>query len=764
MSAWAAAEVFRADPAAAGARQYVERFYPMGWADAALETDHWDTQAAFTYCRTPTADPAVLANMRAALARYVNTVFSENDLYRNGIPYTQYHWGSNRVRAKCGLSLIMAARLGTTGAYAAQDVEDHALDFLHYFHGQNPLRMVFLTNMASLGGEHSSFRFYHAWFGDSRDPFSRGTFIGKPQGVEEPDYPYFPGTDNLGARDGGTSRYGPPPGFLVGGPNKNYSGTSVPPANESYFGRFYRDWNDLDQEASSRTWEITENSVAAQGPYVALIACFSGRRAIDSGQHRLVYPPMKPRASVETTPFSHVERIDENGTWSSPRASLRMVHRQAGVPDAAITDGKGALAVCSNGRYQWKDELVRLSGFQPRRWSAYTGYRWISLWTDRSSVAMSTTCCCTVIQPRPKNTQCLSRVVRCRFSKALTRSASHSSSLTASGRETSCRRSYLASLPIYRLAAASTSTRCGSSKAQRLTDAGGTKEGVMMRRCYRYWAFGVGVVIAWLLVSLTLKPVLPRAAPRVPAAIDFTRGATSSRLLALTFDNDQVEPREQILDILRERGVHTTFFLTGRFIETHLDLVRRIVREGHEVGNHSYDHPELTMIGAKGQQVTRPTVTKKMFQDQLRITARLFTEVTGAQMSRFWRAPGGEQNPEIRRWAEELGYVHVGWTMDPRTGESLDSLDWVADEHSGRFFTPAQIRTRLLNFDDTRETGASGGIALFHLGSQRSPELAVDQELAAIIDGFRSRGYRLVPVSELYRQALDSGSAAGSPD
>lgn len=71
MSAWAAAEVFRADPAAAGARQYVERFYPMGWADAALETDHWDTQAAFTYCRTPTADPAVLANMRAALARYV---------------------------------------------------------------------------------------------------------------------------------------------------------------------------------------------------------------------------------------------------------------------------------------------------------------------------------------------------------------------------------------------------------------------------------------------------------------------------------------------------------------------------------------------------------------------------------------------------------------------------------------------------------------------------------------------------------------------
>jgi len=106
----------------------------------------------------------------------------------------------------------------------------------------------------------------------------------------------------------------------------------------------------------------------------------------------------------------------------------------------------------------------------------------------------------------------------------------------------------------------------------------------------------------------------------------------------------------------------------------------------------------------------------------------------------------------------------VGWTMDPNTGESLDSLDWVADERSGRFFTPAQIRTRLLNFGDTRETGASGGIALFHLGSQRSAEVTIDQELKAIIDGFRSRGYRLVRVSELYREALDSGSAAGLPD
>ncbi len=273
------------------------------------------------------------------------------------------------------------------------------------------------------------------------------------------------------------------------------------------------------------------------------------------------------------------------------------------------------------------------------------------------------------------------------------------------------------------------------------------------RRFRGYWAVGGGLLALALFVGIPLRALLPRAAPRPSSAVDFTRGATSSRFIALTFDNDQIKPREEILNVLRERGVRATFFVTGRFIKAHPDLLRRIVRDGHEVGNHTYSHPELTMIGSGGRQVTLQAVTKETFQDQLRLTEQVFAEVTGARMPRFWRAPGGEQNAEIRRWAEELGYVHVGWTMDPGTGESLDSLDWVADEHSSRFFTAAQIRTRILNFNDTRESGASGGIALFHLGSDRPDALAVDQELPAIVDRFRARGYRLVLVSELFREA-----------
>jgi hypothetical protein len=133
--------------------------------------------------------------------------------------------------------------------------------------------MVYLTNMAALGGEHSSFQFYHAWFGDSENEYSRDRFVGKPAAVVEPDYPYYKGTDNHGIGDNKSSTLGPAPGFVTGGPNKDYGGDASPPLGAVYYNRFYRDWND--QEVwTARTWEITENSIGYQGPYVALGAYF----------------------------------------------------------------------------------------------------------------------------------------------------------------------------------------------------------------------------------------------------------------------------------------------------------------------------------------------------------------------------------------------------------------------------------------------------------------------------------------------------------
>ncbi len=98
-------------------------------------------------------------------------------------------------------------------------------------------------------------------------------YIGKPAAVVEPDYPYFKGTDNHGISDDKSSTLGPAPGFVPGGPNAAYSGTAIPPGGATYLNRYYRDW--CDQTVwTAVTWEITENSIGYQGPYVALAASF----------------------------------------------------------------------------------------------------------------------------------------------------------------------------------------------------------------------------------------------------------------------------------------------------------------------------------------------------------------------------------------------------------------------------------------------------------------------------------------------------------
>jgi endoglucanase len=271
-TAWAAAELFRSDPTIASARQYVDNFLP-DWSDAELPAGAYETHAALAYLQAEGGTPAVVRGMRRSLSRAVDAVFSTDDLYGNGISERDYHWGSNGVRAATGVFLLRTASLGISGSRSIEDCRRHALDILHYFHGQNPAGMVFLTNMARRGGEHSSWQIYHHWFGQSGDPYSRSRYVGKPPAVDEPDYPYFRGIDNHGVRDDKASLFGPPPGFVPGGPNRDYSGDAIPPRGDRYPALFYRDWNDQGWW-TARTWEITEPSIGYQGPYVALLAAF----------------------------------------------------------------------------------------------------------------------------------------------------------------------------------------------------------------------------------------------------------------------------------------------------------------------------------------------------------------------------------------------------------------------------------------------------------------------------------------------------------
>jgi hypothetical protein len=270
---WAAAEIFRMDPKVDSARSYVDGYHAANWSGVIFNVTSYDAHASITYVQTVGATPAVVLAMRANIGRQVDLIFAADDLYRNGMPSSAYHWGSNEIRAGLGVFLLRAARLGETGAHTAEECRRHALDILHFFHGQNPLSMVYLTNMVSRGGEHSSWQFYHNWFGQAQNSYSRSNYVGKPASVVEPHYPYFSGADNHGIRDDKTSALGPAPGFVPGGPNKNYLGDATPPGGAVFPNRFYRDWNDQ-AVWTARSWEITENSIGYQGPYVALVAAF----------------------------------------------------------------------------------------------------------------------------------------------------------------------------------------------------------------------------------------------------------------------------------------------------------------------------------------------------------------------------------------------------------------------------------------------------------------------------------------------------------
>ena len=273
---WAAAELFRLDATVTAARTVVDTYHPNSWAGVFLNVMSYDTQAALAYVETPGATAAVVANMRADVGDQVDYIFSEDDLYRNGMPDWSYYWGSNSIRAGYGVFLLEAARLGQTGSHTAAEARAHALDILRFFHGQNPMRMVYLSNMHALGGEHSVWQFYHAWFGDSWSAYSRANHIGKPAALAEPGYPYFAGTDNNGVSDNNASALGPAPGILVGGPNKDYGGDAAPPLGAIGLNRFYRDWCEQRQGAPN-TWEITENSIKYAGPYVSLASAFAAQ-------------------------------------------------------------------------------------------------------------------------------------------------------------------------------------------------------------------------------------------------------------------------------------------------------------------------------------------------------------------------------------------------------------------------------------------------------------------------------------------------------
>ncbi|MGH9443488.1 MAG: polysaccharide deacetylase family protein, partial [Thermoanaerobaculia bacterium] len=228
-----------------------------------------------------------------------------------------------------------------------------------------------------------------------------------------------------------------------------------------------------------------------------------------------------------------------------------------------------------------------------------------------------------------------------------------------------------------------------------------------------------------------------------PDLLEARPAALADRPIVVSFDAGASDRGAAvILDALKQRSIRTTIFLTGEFISRFPEVARRIAQDGHEVGNHTFDHPHLTLFASGRGQVLRPGVTEEYLRNELERTAEIYEKTTGRKMAPIWRAPFGEENPRIRAWAARAGYSHVSWTHGE--GVSLDSLDWVSDESSPRYRSSRRVVDRLL------AAARPGGIILMHLGSERRDD-PVGLQVPRLLDNLAAEGYRFARAGEFLR-------------
>lgn len=219
-------------------------------------------QALLHYTSLPGAAAATVTAVKNAYsgsmysANYWGNIDNKIDPYMATL--NEYVWGSNAIKSIQGHMYASLALYGmSTSARTAKANLNAAANYLHYLHGVNPLNMVYLTNMSSLGAENSANQIFHSWFADGSALWDSAK----------------------------TSTYGPPPGFVPGGPNSNSYGWddrcpqisplcgSAPPSppHGQPHQKSYKDFNDSWPLGS---WSVTENSNGYQTAYIRLLANF----------------------------------------------------------------------------------------------------------------------------------------------------------------------------------------------------------------------------------------------------------------------------------------------------------------------------------------------------------------------------------------------------------------------------------------------------------------------------------------------------------
>ena len=193
-------------------------------------------------------------------------------------------------------------------------------------------------------------------------------------------------------------------------------------------------------------------------------------------------------------------------------------------------------------------------------------------------------------------------------------------------------------------------------------------------------------------------------------------GDTTQNTIYLTFDCGYENGNtELILDALKKHDVKATFFVVGNFLETSPEIVKRMIAEGHTVGNHTYHHLDMSSISSMD-------AFKKETQD----VENLFEQITGTPITKFYRPPQGKYNIENLKMAQELGYHTFFW--------SLAYVDWYQDKQPTKDEAFGKLLKRI----------HPGAIVLLHSTSSTNAQI-----LDELLTKWEEMGYTIKPLTEL---------------
>lgn len=183
----------------------------------------------------------------------------------------------------------------------------------------------------------------------------------------------------------------------------------------------------------------------------------------------------------------------------------------------------------------------------------------------------------------------------------------------------------------------------------------------------------------------------------------------------LTFDNGYEEGyTSDVLDVLKENKVPATFFVTGHYVDTEPELICRMADEGHIIGNHSYHHPDFSVL------------TKDAMQKELDDLEKAVADVSKQKKLQYLRPPRGMFNQETLKWANELGYTHIFW--------SLAFIDWETNNQKGWRYAYEQVLDQI----------HPGAIILLHSVSEDNAK-ALDH----LIKELKDQGYEFKSLDDL---------------